>query len=291
MKKTYDDLTPEQKAMLPPPKPRRAIAAAVFGLIMTALLLGVGGVFAWLYFDSIALKLVLPDPKPAPPTTLSWDDPRVGALADPHLRCTQRMDALLRAPACRYARTVVNGPQIHCPLDHPLEALDFGCGPYGDEPASPRFTVTATSDAGLTWLSIQAQRWLGDCRAQAAGPVVGEPPRWPQDLGVAACFWLGGLRERGDQRAFPSGVFALFQPLPLINEAAYSWRSRARPAAPLPTTLPLRALILDAAQLSPAERAEIDPIFQKLFHRDAYVRSELSLKMETYSQATAPPSP
>jgi hypothetical protein len=281
---------PDQRPK-PPRVPRRTLAASLWTALLTALLLAVGGLAAWLYLDGVALKLVLPDPKPPPPTAATWDDPRIGALADPHLRCTQRMSALLAIPGCCLTKTIVHGDEVTCAMDHPPGALSFGCGPYGDAPPrpfAPRASITADD---TTWLAIQAQRWLGDCRPQAVGPVVGQPPRWPGDQGDAACFWLGGFHPLARSPDFPHGLFASLQPLPMIGEAAASWAGRARPPAPLPNTLPLLALRLDATHLAPGERAQVQGLLHKLFTRPDYVRSALSLKMEAYLRGDLPPAP
>ncbi len=284
-----------------PPEPskrpkRHWFWGALFSSLMWAVVLAILGVGIWLYFDGAALKLVFPDPKPAPPTAVFWDDAQLGVLADPFLVCEQRMGQLLRLRGCHREQTPVNGAEIVCALEAPLESLRFGCGPYPDVAPAERLEVVAKGEEGWAWLLARMQEKFGDCRPQAVGPAVSEGMRWPKDAGDVACFWFGGFGSRvepgnkatHDAKLFMAGFWIAYAPVPMSGYTANAWRHSDSVPQPIPSDpwKPL-ALRLDSAGfhhgLSAEERAEyIHNVFTKLFDRPGYVRPNISLEMEAY---------
>ena len=131
--------------------------------------------------------------------------------------CPMVLSYLTGSGICKPAKTPV-GSAVNCPLSFPYETLQVGCLMADDVPAV-YVTLTAKKEARDIVLS---QR-IGRCQYAAAGPAVGESPRYQTDRGYKVCLFEGsdkissGRLSSQDESARPIGLYLDFSQTPMAD--------------------------------------------------------------------------
>lgn len=187
-------------------------------------------------FFFCACDLIIPPDRPPESTKLSANDfafQYAKIERDHTFIGVERIDCpVLQSAFSKYGKCTPKkfpmGAGITCPLLFPGKTLDFAClsGDEDDPDHIPAVYAKLTFDEKTK--NIPFKFAFDKCTPFAAGPLVGEPPRYPTDNGIKVCLFdrfapYSTLHER-DSSAIPAGLYVDLsnQDIPYDSLAAHA---------------------------------------------------------------------
>lgn len=161
-----------------------------------------------------ACNLLVSEDPPLEPTVMAQDDYAWDNIAlaiqyefidVPRIDCPKIESYLSGSGKC-LPKKLPFTTGYECPLKYPAKSLFFSCNITNNEPAI--YARLAWDD---TLRDIDFGMSLGPCQLEAAGPAIGEKPRFKTDTGYKVCLLenakaKGTLKGEPDKRR-PAGVF------------------------------------------------------------------------------------
>lgn len=205
-------------------------------------------------FFLCACDLIIPPDKPPEPTRLSANDfafQNAKIEREHTFIGVERIDCpVLQSAFSKYGKCTPKkfsmGAGITCPLLFPGKTLDFAClsGDADDPDQVPAVFAKLTFDEKTK--NIPFKFAFGKCTPFAAGPLVGEPPRYPTDQGIKVCLFDGfapysTIHDRGNA-SLPAGLYLDLSPLDIPYDALIARSETAVFDAPVELVLDSRLL-------------------------------------------------